>query len=56
MIGTVASFLKYKNKVSAKYGIPTDDNQGIMIIFGYPKYKYTRSIKRSLGGINYYKG
>ena len=56
MIGTVAPFLKYKNKVSKKYGIPIDDNQGIMIIFGYPKYKYTRSIKRSLGGINYYNG
>jgi len=56
MIGTVAPFLKYKNKVSKKYGIPKDDNQGIMVIFGYPKYKYTRSIKRSLGGVNTYKG
>ncbi len=54
MIGTVAPFLKYRNPVSKKYGIPTENNQGIMIIFGYPKYKYTRSIKRSLGGVTYY--
>lgn len=56
MIGTVAPFLKYKNKIGDKYGIPQDNNQGLMVIFGYPKYKYTRSIKRSLGGINFYKG
>lgn len=56
MIGSVAPFLKYKNRVSQKYGIPTENNQGIMIIFGYPKYKYTRSINRSLGGVNYYQG
>ncbi len=56
MIGTIAPFLKYRNPVSKKYGIPTENNHGIMIIFGYPKYKYTRSIKRSLGGVTYYQG
>ena len=56
MIGTVAPFLKYKNKVGIKYGIPKENNQGLMVIFGYPKYKYTRSINRSLGGINFYQG
>ena len=55
MIGSIAPFLKSKNPVSTKYGIPTENNQGIMIIFGYPKYKYTRSIKRSLGGVTYYR-
>lgn len=54
MIGSIAPFLKYKNPVSKKYGIPTGNNQGIMVIFGYPKYRYTRSIKRSLGGVNFY--
>ena len=56
MIGTIAPFLKYRNPVGKKYGIPTDNNHGIMIIFGYPKYKYTRSIKRSLGGVTYFGG
>lgn len=55
MIGTIAPFLKYRNPVSKKYGIPIDNNQGLMIIFGYPKYKYTRSLKRSLGGVTYYR-
>jgi hypothetical protein len=56
MIGTVGPFLKRKNKLSIKYGIPKDNNHGLMVIFGYPKYKYTRSIKRSLGNINFYQG
>jgi nitroreductase/NAD-dependent dihydropyrimidine dehydrogenase PreA subunit len=56
MIGTIAPFMKYRNPVGKKYGIPKENNQGIMIIFGYPKYKYTRSIKRSLAGVTYYGG
>jgi NAD-dependent dihydropyrimidine dehydrogenase PreA subunit/nitroreductase len=56
MIGSVAPFLKHNNRVGKKYGIPKDNNQGLMVIFGYPQYKYTRSIKRSLGNINYYQG
>jgi nitroreductase len=56
MIGTIAPFLKYRNPVGKKYGLPTDNNHGIMIIFGYPMYRYTRSIKRSLGGVTYFGG
>ena len=56
MIGSVGPFLKYKNKVGIKYGIPKENNQGLMVIFGYPKYKFTRSINRSLGSINFYQG
>lgn len=55
MIGSIAPFLKYKNPVSKKYGIPTENNQGIMVIFGYPKVKYTRGIRRSLGGVHYWQ-
>lgn len=56
MIGTIAPFLKSKNPISKKYSIPTENNQGIMVIFGYPKYQYKRSIKRSLGGVSYHRG
>ncbi|HPF20839.1 MAG TPA: nitroreductase family protein [Syntrophomonas sp.] len=56
MIGSVAPFLKYKNKINNKYGIPKDNQQGLMVIFGYPQYKYTRSIKRSLGNVKFYEG
>jgi len=56
MIGTIGPYLKYKNPVGKKYGIPKENNQGIMIIFGYPKYKYARGIKRTLGGVTFYQG
>jgi len=53
MIGTVGPFMKYKSKINGKYGIPTDNNHGIMVIFGYPRIKYTRGIKRTLAKIDY---
>lgn len=55
MIGSIAPFLKNKTKVNEKYGIMTGNFQGIMIIFGYPKFKYTRGIRRSLGGVRIIK-
>lgn len=55
MIGSIAPFLKNKTKVNEKYGIMTGDFQGIMIIFGYPKFKYARGIRRSLGGVKIIK-
>lgn len=51
MIGSIAPFLKNKTRVNEKYGIMTGNFQGIMIIFGYPKFKYTRGLCRSLGGV-----
>ena len=54
MIGTPAQFIKYSKKLKKKYGIPERNTQGIMVIFGYPQVKFTRSIKRSLGGVRYY--
>lgn len=51
MIGSIAPFLKNKTRVNEKYGIMTGYYQGIMVIFGYPKYKYIQGIYRSLGGV-----
>lgn len=56
MIGSVAPFLKNMNKVNVKYKLPPKNNHGIMVLFGYPSYKYTRSIRRSLGNIHFYQG
>lgn len=53
MIGTVGPFMKYKSKINQKYGIPTENNHGIMVIFGYPRIKYTRGIKRTLAKVDY---
>ncbi len=55
MIGSVAPFLKNKTKVNEKYKIFPGPNQGIMVIFGYPKFKYTQGIRRSLGGVTYFR-
>lgn len=53
MIGTVGPIMKYMTKLNMKYGIPTDNNHGIMVIFGYPRIKYTRGIKRTLAKVDY---
>lgn len=56
MIGSIAPFLKYTTKINKKYDIPTGNNHGIMVIFGYAEFKYTRGIHRSLGNVTYYQG
>ncbi|MGE5391408.1 MAG: nitroreductase family protein [Deltaproteobacteria bacterium] len=53
MIGTVGPVMKYKTQLNTKYNIPTDNNHGIMVIFGYPRIKYTRGINRTLARIDY---
>lgn len=48
MIGSVNPFLEYGGKwIKTKYGINKKSKQGIIVIFGYPKYKYHKAIKRS---------
>jgi ferredoxin/nitroreductase len=54
MIGTVAYGFKYSRKLKKKYGIPIKNQQGIMVIMGYPAVKYRRGIKRSLAKVSYY--
>ncbi|MGI6453800.1 MAG: nitroreductase family protein [Syntrophomonadaceae bacterium] len=54
MIGTVAYGFKYSKRLKEKYGIPARNQQGIMLIMGYPAIQYRRGIKRSLAKITYY--
>lgn len=54
MIGTVAYGFKYSRELKKKYGILPRNQQGIMIIMGYPALKYRRGIKRSLAKVSYY--
>ncbi|MCF8069891.1 MAG: nitroreductase family protein [Desulfobacterales bacterium] len=54
MIGTIAPFIKHNKKLKKKYAISLRNRQGIMLIFGYPKVKYKRTIKRTFADINYY--
>lgn len=54
MIGTIGFCLKYSKKLKKKYGIPLKNQQGIMVIFGYPAVKYKRAIKRRFANVNFY--
>lgn len=55
MIGSVNPFLKYGGKViKEKYKINPKVREGIIVIFGYPKYKYKKSIKRTFEKIIYF--
>lgn len=54
MIGTIAPFVKRRNWVGEKYGIPPKNHQGVMLIFGYPEFKYHRALKRTLAKVDFY--
>ncbi len=54
LIGSVSPFLKKGGKaVKQKYGIPSRAGDGIMVVFGYPKFPYHRAVKRTLRGVTY---
>lgn len=55
MIGSISPFLEHSGKkIKAKYGLDKNSKQGIFIIFGYPKYKYQKAIKRSFSKVVFY--
>jgi len=52
MIGSINPFLAHGgNNIKSKYGLNKNGKQGIFVIFGYPKYKYQKTIKRTFGKI-----
>ena len=54
MIGSVSPFLEHGGKkIKEKYGINKNSKQGIVVIFGYPKYKYHKAIKRTFAKMIY---
>jgi nitroreductase/Pyruvate/2-oxoacid:ferredoxin oxidoreductase delta subunit len=55
MIGSIGPFIKNgATKLKKKFGIYPDNRSGIFIIFGYSKYQFNKSIKRTFAKINYY--
>lgn len=56
MIGSIAPFLRRMKKLKAKYSIPSGSKDGIFLVFGYPKYKYQKAIKRSFAKVTYVNG
>lgn len=54
MIGSVSPFLEHGGKkIKVKYGINKKSKQGVVVIFGYPKYKYHKAIKRTFAKMIY---
>lgn len=51
MIGTVAPLLTRAKDIKEKYGIPVRNNQGIMVIFGYPAVRYKRAVRRDFAAV-----
>lgn len=55
MIGTIGPFIKRTGKsFKAKYGLPEKMRDSLVIIIGYPKYKYRKTIKRTFAEIKDY--
>ncbi|MCU0849342.1 MAG: nitroreductase family protein [Spirochaetes bacterium] len=53
MIGTIAFIVKYSSRMRKKYGIPGKNRQGVMVIFGHPRVKYKRAIKRTFARVDF---
>jgi len=55
MIGSIGPFItKGAKALKKKYGIYPKNQQGLFVIFGYPKYKFHRAIRRSFADVKFY--
>lgn len=55
MIGSIGPFITRGAKnLKKKYGIYPSNLQGVFVIFGYPKYKFQKSIKRTFAEVHYF--
>jgi len=54
MIGSIAPMIKKGgDQIKKKYGIDLKSKDGVFVIYGYPKYKYHKAIKRTFAKVNY---
>lgn len=53
MIGTPPYFIKYSRKFKQKYDLPPKNQPGIVVIFGYPRLKFRKTLQRRLGKVTY---
>lgn len=55
MIGSVHPMIQHgARKLKQKWNIPLKSPAGIIVIFGYPKFKFQSGIKRSFAKVSYY--
>ena len=53
MIGTVSPVIqRASKKFKAKYRLKLKTQSGIMVVFGYPKYRFQKGVKRTLGSVD----
>lgn len=53
MIGTIGPFLKRMGKpFKEKYGLPDKMKESIVLIIGYPKYKFRKTVKRTFAEVH----
>jgi len=51
----VGPFLKHTGKdFKRKYGLPSKMRDSIIVVFGYPQFKFNKTIKRSFAKVDYY--
>jgi ferredoxin len=54
MIGSIGPFLKNTGtSFKKKYGLPLNMNESIVVVIGYPVYRFHKTIKRSFAEVNY---
>jgi len=55
MIGSVHPMIQYgAKKLKQKWNLPAKSPSGIIVIFGYPKYRFKSGIKRSFAKVTYF--
>lgn len=55
MIGSVHPMIQYgAKKLKQKWNIPEKSPSGIIVIFGYPKYRFKSGIKRSFSKVTFF--
>ncbi len=54
MIGSIGPFLKNTgSSFKKKYGLPQAMNESIVLVIGYPQYRFHKTIKRSFAEVKY---
>ncbi|MEQ8202056.1 MAG: nitroreductase family protein [Syntrophomonadaceae bacterium] len=53
LIGTPAYFIKYSREFKRKYDLPRKNQPGIVVIFGYPRIKFRKGLRRRLAQVTY---
>lgn len=53
MIGSIGPFLKHTGKdFKKKYNLPQDLRDSLFVIFGYPRYKFRKTVKRTFASVD----